>query len=67
MVISAGSHNIVVLLRLPLIELDAPDCRTMCVEVGELIDLGPSVALFDMTPDKQVTCLEAHYEGIGTL
>ena len=67
MVISTGSHYIVVLLRIPLIELDAPDCRTMCVEVGELVDLGPGVALLDMTPDKQVSCLEAHYEGIGTL
>ena len=67
MVISAGTHNIVVLLGVPLIELDAPYCRTMCVEVGELVDLGPGVALVDMTPDKQVTCLEAYYEGIGTL
>ena len=67
MVISTGSHNIVVLLRVPLIELDAPYCRTMCVEVRELIDLSPGVTLLDVTPYNQVTCLEADYEGIGAL
>ena len=67
MVISAGSHYIFVFMRVPLIELDAPDCRTMCVKVRELINLSPSVALLDVTPDKQVSCLEANYEGIGTL
>ena len=67
MVISTGSHNVVVVMRVPLVELDTPDCPTMCVEVGQLVQLGPCVALLEMPPDKQVSCLETNYEGIGTL
>ena len=67
MVISTGSHKVVVAMRVPLIELDTPDCCTMRVKVGQLVDLSPGVALLEMPPDKQVSCLEANYEGIGTL
>ena len=67
MVVSTGSHDIVAVMRVPLIELDTPDCRTMRVEVRQLVKLGPGVALLEVAPDKQVSCLETNYEGIGTL
>ena len=67
MVISTRSHYVVAVIRVPLVELDTPDCRTMRVEVGQLIDLGPGVALLEMPPDKQVSCLETNDEGVATL